>query len=534
MLDKMKKMICLLLAMVMLLSLAACGGDDVETEEDDSAMTIDPNQSTIAVKAADDVFALGYDANETLNPLKTKSQANYVVDCLVYEFAVELDTDYNAMPNIITAWDTDNGYSWLFTVDNTVTFHDGSAVTAADVAYSIDRARYSDIYASRLNKIWGISAIDKDTVMITLSDTNYLFPRLLNIPVVKKESTGELPEGTGPYTFDIDKTKLVKYADHRNADSTPIDVIYLHDNGTPDEKIEAYSTSVIDLAINDPTSLSRLGYGSNNEVRHFTTTNMQYIAFNVEKEFTCYQYARTALNYAIDRNYIVNSIFNGSAVAATLPINPTNSLYNQNLAKQFNFDLGQAQRIFNSSGVQDYDQDGMLEYSLPGGIAEIELDFIVCSDSTDKVKAAKHIVEDLASIGITAKLRQLSWTDYTTAIIQGEYDMCYAEVKLTADFSLIDLITTNGVKNFYNVSDPQYYELIQAYLGSATATERQNNCDTMCQYVAQNAVIIPICFEEQQVLTHRDVVSGIEPTQYNVFYNFKNWTINLDAIQTEE
>ena len=176
----------------------------------------------------------------------------------------------------------------------------------------------------------------------------------------------------------------------------------------------------------------------------------------------------------------------------------------------------------------------MAEYQLPGGIAEIELDFVVCSDSTDKVKAAKRIVEDLASIGITAKLRQLSWTDYTNAIVHGEYDMTYAEVKLTADFSTMDLISTKGIKNFYNASDPNIYEVIHAYLAAATATERQNKCDEMCKYIADQAIIVPICFEEQQVLTHRDVVSGIEPTQYNVFYNFENWKINLDAIQTED
>ena len=534
MLDKMRKIICLLLAMMLLLTTAACGGKSDDEGDDDSVMTIDPNQSSVAVKAADNVFTLGYDANETLHPLRTESQANYVVGCLVYEFAVELDSDFNAMPNIITKWDTDNGFSWLFTVDTDITFHDGSKVTAADVAYSIDRARRSDVYSARLNKVWGISAMDEDTVMITLSDTNYLFPRLLNIPVVKKDSEAELPEGTGPYIYDLDNSKLVKYEGHRYADSTPIDVIYLHDNGSPDEKIEAYSTSVIDLAINDPTSLSRLGYGSQNEIRHYGTTNMQFIGFNQEMEFTCYQQMRYAMNYVVDREYICKAIYNGSAMAATVPISPENSLYPENVAAYYNFDLNYATQLFNSAGVQDYDSDGMLEYQLPGGIADIELDFVVCSDSTDKVKAAKRIVEDLASIGITAKLRQLSYSEYTTAIVTGNYDMFYGEIKLTADFSLIDMITTKGVKNFYKISDPNYYELIIAYLGSSTATERQNNCDNMCYYIAQQAPIIPICFGEEQVLTHRDVVSGMEPTQYNVFYNFRNWKINLDAIPVEE
>lgn len=306
-------------------------------------------------------------------------------------------------------------------------------------------------------------------------------------------------------------------------------MIYLQPNGSPDEKIADYASSVVDLAVNDPTSLSRLGYGSQNEVRHFPTTNMQYIGFNVAEEFTCYQWARKAIGYAVDRDYIANTVYNGSANVATLPIPPTNPLYNKDLAAQYSYNLGNAQRVFMQNGVQDYDADGICEYQLPGGIAEITLDFIVAADNSDKVKAAKKITEDLNSIGIPVKLRQLSWTDYVNAIVYEQYDMFYGEIKLTADFSLIDMLSTNGVKNFYNMTDSQVYDLVTNYLGSRTETERKQNVDIMCQYVVENGYVIPICFEEQQVLTHRDVVSGLQPTQYNLFHNFKDWTINPEA-----
>ena len=205
---KFKRIMSLLLALVMLMSMTACGKDEVEEEE--GGMTIDPNQSSVAVKAADTVFTL----------------------------AVDLDPDYNVMYNIITQADTENGVSWMLKIDSSVTFHDGSNVTAEDVAYSIDQARKSDIYGARLNKIWGISHFNSsDQVMISLSDVNYLFPRCLNIPIIKKGSDSTMPEGTGQYMFDTDMTKLVKYEDHRYAENTPLDVIYLHDNGTPDEKM---------------------------------------------------------------------------------------------------------------------------------------------------------------------------------------------------------------------------------------------------------------------------------------------------------
>ena len=115
---KFKRLLSLLLALVMLMSMTACGKDEVE--EDDSGMNIDPNQSSVAVKAADTVFTLGYDADQSLNPLRTSSQANYIVDCLVYEFAVDLDPDYNVVYNIITQADTENGIGWILKIDSSV------------------------------------------------------------------------------------------------------------------------------------------------------------------------------------------------------------------------------------------------------------------------------------------------------------------------------------------------------------------------------------------------------------------------------
>ena len=181
--------------------------------------------------------------------------------------------------------------------------------------------------------------------------------------------------------------------------------------------------------------------------------------------------------------------------------------------------------------MQDYDEDGLLEYQLPGGYAKINLDFIVCSDNTDKVKAAQKIAADLESIGIGVSVRQLSWDEYKAAIVAGNYDLFYGEIKLTADFNLTDMLTTKGGKNFYGIDNADYYEYISAYLTAPTDEERAQTCDYMCQFLAEQAAIIPICFEKQQVLTHRDVVSGIEATQYNVFYNLKNWTINTDITQ---
>ena len=146
-----KRLLALLLTAALLLSATGCKKTG-DTDDEDNAPTIDPNASDVAVKAQDNLFALGYDANQTMHPLRTTSSANALVDCLVYEFAVEVDQDFQPVPNLILDWKSDNGVSWFFTVDTTVTFHDGTTLTAGDVSYSINQARNSGTYGPRLNK----------------------------------------------------------------------------------------------------------------------------------------------------------------------------------------------------------------------------------------------------------------------------------------------------------------------------------------------------------------------------------------------
>ncbi len=43
-----------------------------------------------------------------------------------------------------------------------------------------------------------------------------------------------------------------------------------------------------------------------------------------------------------------------------------------------------------------------------------------------------------------------------------------------------------------------------------------------------------VCFEKSEVLYHRGVISGLDPTQDNIFYNMQDWTIDLGTDQEDE
>ena len=104
--------------------------------------------------------------------------------------------------------------------------------------------------------------------------------------------------------------------------------------------------------------------------------------------------------------------------------------------------------------------------------------------------------------------------------------MYYAEVKLGADFDLTSLFS--GSMNYGGIEDENYASYINAFL-AAGDLERPAALSNMLTYIAQNAPIIPVCFERHEVITRRNVITGIEVTSSNVFYNITEWKIRLTA-----
>lgn len=505
------------------------GGSVVPETAEEEPVGVSPGQPMAMAYAVDDIFSLNYTSQNSLNPITTRSSLNMMFGSLMYESMFEVDEKFDYVPVLVTDFSSEDGLTWFFTVDTGILMHDGTTLTAYDVVYSIQRAQRTTAYGPRLGIIYGISAMDSEFIMVTLKYPNFRFPALLNIPVLKSGSLNDgVPVGTGPYALNPEEMRLEKFASHRDADKMPLDVIYLKEFPAAEDAIAAYEDSLIDLVVNDPTGTSNLGYGSSNEIRKFNTGSMQFVGFNLDNGFLMFSSHRYALNYAVNRDFIVKDTMSGYGVATALPVNPASSVFSAALDYKCNkYNLELCRTVLESLNVKDHDGDGFLEYVVAGIPLDLELDFIVNNDNGIKLTAARKIADDLESIGVSVNLRELPWGEYTAALAAGDFDMYYGEVKLTADFDLTCMLTEEGALNYGNITDPHYGALIGNYL-TAQDEGRQKAMEELCEYIYNTAPILPICFECQEVLTHRGVVSGMTPTQYDVFYKFEEWTINLE------
>lgn len=537
--NRYKKIISLVCVLAMCLSLAACGSSG---DKGDGIPQSTQGKDLVASVSADKVFSLNCYTKYSFNPLIATNHSNQLVCSLVYENMVELDNDFNVSPNIISDWEcNDGGTSWKLTIDTSRTFHDGTPVTGKDIRYSIERAINCDRFTGRFASFQGVS-YDTDVAYISLGIGDTDFIKLLNIPVIKFGTFDEdYPIGSGPYTYTDNHDALIPFEDYFNrtdADGNrlyskpPLEKILLKQYDTMETNLSAFEDGLIDVVLNDPSSYTNLGYASTDEIHTYATTNMHYVVFNQEEGLLSDSSIRYALNFAFDRSNFVK-LLNGNAVAATLPMYPTCSLYPTSMANELHYSLSTVKAVFDNAGLKDYDEDGYLEYMNAGN--KVELKFLVCSDSSAKTGVAEKFAADMATLGLRIDVQEVTWDEYKTALLEGEFDMYYGEVKLRNNFDITELLQRRDEDadeysknlNFSRSRDDSYVDYINNYLG-ASEFEKSSAYRDLCSYVINTGALITIGFEKQQIITHRGVCRGINANAGNPMYDFANWNINLD------
>lgn len=568
-----KRKICILLILAMLL-LSGCEGYT-------PAITMDTIPESTGGKdiepslGSDNLFSLNSNSNYSFNPLIATNHSNQLVCSLVYENMLEIDENFNVIKNVIIDWThNDDCTYWEFELDTSHTFHDGTPVTGADLRYSLERAvSAQQRYKGRFASFQGASYTDSK-LYVTLGIGDSQLYSLLDIPIIKNGTyPDDYPMGSGPYMYSPDHTEpvldengepipdkirytaLVPYegyvglpvfteiTDEDGQDgeeqeavqirheqvSHPVSIIHLKEYTDAQSTLTAFEDSLIDVVINDPSSYTNIGYASTNEIHTYPTTNMHFVVFNEQGVLGKYSNFRYAMNFAFDRNNLVE-LLHGNGVASAIPMYPTCGIFPEELNRNFEFSLEMVQTVLENAGIKDYDEDGMLEY-MSGTPQEIDLKFIVCSDSSAKTGVVRRFAEDMESIGLKVTVKELSWEDYMTALEEGDFDMYYGEVKLRGNFDLTELLqvrptlkegqTTTNI-NFSGSTDEGYMTYINNYLKS-NESEREYNYAMLADYVTQNAMLITIGFEKQQIILHRGIIKGVNPNFGNPMFNFVNW-----------
>jgi peptide/nickel transport system substrate-binding protein len=371
---------------------------------------------------------------------------NFNVDYLTHAPAskilgalVEHDVSGNAVPYLAESWSiSQDGLTYTFNLVENATWHDGEDFTSADVKFSIEEV--SKVYHPSGKTVFeqfidSINTVDEYTLVIKLKSVNPAFMQFLGVlhaailPKHLYEGTNILeneynskPIGVGPFKFHEwvkgDHVTLVKNEDYFKGGKPYLDKIIF--KIIPDFSVTAlaFENGEIDFW---PLLMPYTEVASFAELPDVVVTNkgleslaiMNWLAFNVRREYTGNVKVRQAIRYALDLDKLNRLMSLGINKVATGPLRSGTLWHNPDPQVKYEYNVTKANELLDAAGYPR-GEDGVrftLEFTYERGIP-------------DHVILGELLRDSLRAVGIEITLDPLDAAAVTQKVnIDWQFDL---------------------------------------------------------------------------------------------------------------
>ncbi len=385
------------------------------------------------VPATSSSFALAANSTATIPLLRVgttfpepnldlaKNYAASMIDNVTLEALLKIGPQGQLEPELATSWSQTNPLTYVYHVRHGVRFWDGDAMTAADVAYSLnyERAPTSQVSFGYPTTVKSITADGPYTVVVTLTKPNaawnydVAYAGTAGIFEMKfaQEHKGTFGEpgvfvmGTGPWEVDIlDPTRGAELSANPDwwGGTVPIEHISFTFFSNETSEALAFRAGEIDLvnSITDPRSFSHTAGAG---LLTAPSCWSGFFIFNTQVAPWNDVHVRRAAAYALDRTAVIAA--NGGYASPNYTLIPPMML--RSIAPQ-----SQVNALLSSIDLYKYDlakaRSEMAESCYPHGTNTT----IVAYSYSSVVNISQVVAADLSKIGINAKLKVVSLTAY--------------------------------------------------------------------------------------------------------------------------
>ncbi len=429
---------------------------------------------------------------------------------------VAKDKDNQYVPWLAKSWElSPDGKTWTFKLRDDVKFTDGTPLTAKDFVYTfqraVDPATASPVSGQMLTSIAKIEAPDDTTLVISLKEpmapfmdnlvaAGFLTP--LSQTWVEKEGDnfGRNPMSVGPF-----KLKEWVTGDHITLERNPDYVwqpAYAQNQGPyhiqeiefriiPETAtiIAGLEAGEIDYAYGiEPQYVERVqGTNKYQMLTTYLAGAYPYGVINVAKPPFDDLKVRQAFEYAIDRQALIDIVQNGNATIQYGPISPPTTGYWEGVEQiGYHFDLEKAKSLFAEAGYTA-GSDGMLAKDGK----PLKVSFMV---SSDFIKDAQVLVEQLKSAGVQLDLKQVEFSNLVTDVVSGNYEMSILGYQWP-NYDILYLVYNSkqeGVLNLDHVKDPDLDKLLETMRAETDPAKQQQAVEQAQQRIVEQAYMIPL------------------------------------------
>ncbi|MFW6250506.1 MAG: glutathione ABC transporter substrate-binding protein [Alkalispirochaetaceae bacterium] len=504
----------LLTVFVVLLVLLGCAPAEDEQEAEAEA------EAEVAEER--DTLTIGIGAEpESLDPVKMTSAPAATVGEHVVERLIYMEEDGSLTPMLAESWESNEDSTvWTFKIREGVTFHDGEPLNAEAVAANLRRFVDPDVgaaYAFLLGTVEEIEAVGEYELQLSLSQPfapilahlSHSFVGIVSpaqLEDLEPDDTFEIPVGTGPYVM----------SDWSRGESLSLEVNEDYWGDVPEipnvqfDIIPESSALIVALETGEadaimripPQETDRLEGESGIEVVYEQSVRTIYIGFNNQKEPFDDPLVRRALNYAVDKQSIVDGLFDEVFTVADAPVVP--AVFGYESVGPYEYDPDRAQELLEEAGYPD---GFSMTLHHPSG--RYLLDATV----------AEAVQDMLAEVGIDVTLETREWSSYLDFTSQppeeAEYDafmLGWGTVTLDSDYGLYALLHSrqwnpNGNnRGFYE--NERVDELLDEARVETDRERREELYAEAIELIWEDAPWI-FLYNEGQINANRDYVEGL-------------------------
>lgn len=491
------------------LGLAACGGSKSGSTAA-SGNASSAGSSTGSINTAG--FTVQYGSNpETLDPALNSAVDGGNTIITVFETLLIINENNEAVPGQAESWTTsEDGLTWTFTMRDGLKWSDGTDLNAKDFEYSFKRMADPDTAAPYAETCLGMidgfeeaagfpdadgnptvepnldalnvkASDDGKTLTIVLAYPCSYFDKIVAFaamsPVQKAtvEANGDAwctsPDTyvcNGPFMITewtpserIVLTKNPNYVggwDSSKIVSESITLLLLEDSSA---SFAAYNSGEAQLIKDVPTdeipSLTKAEDGGDFYVD--TILGTYYVSLNLKRDAFKDAKVRRALSLAIDRDYVANTIMQGTYSTADSIVGPgivdENGYFHDNgnapyISADYEANLAEAKKLLADAGYPNGEGYPTLEYST--------------NDAGYHVPLAEYLQQAWSDLGITLTISKMEWSSFTAARRAGEYDV--ARNGWVMDYNdpsnMLDLFCSGNGNNDGKYSNPEFDAAIEA------------------------------------------------------------------------
>lgn len=433
----MRKNKILSLAFLMLLLVStALYGCNSDNASDDNGDAKEENGDSGEPKTL--IFGRGGDS-VSLDPITVTDGESYKVTKNIFDTLVNFgEQDTEIHPGLAKEWTpAEDGLTYNFILEEGVKFHDGTDFNAEAVVANFERWASGDAdqfpyYGSMFggfgdeegHVIESVTAVGDFEVEFKLKRPQA--PFLKNIamssfgiasPTAFEEmgdKFGDSPVGTGPFKFvewkRNDTITIEKFEDYWVDGEPKLDTVVFRSLPDNSARLNALLSGEIDLADGITPADSATVEGDDNlQLFERPSMNVGYLGLTITREPFDDPKVRQAMNYAIDKQAIVDAFFEGRGDVAKNPIPPAISGYNDDI-EAYPYDPEKAKELLAEAGLEDGFE--MELYAMP----------VPRPYMPDGEKVAEAIQKNLADIGVTAEIVSYEWATYLEKAANGEAD----------------------------------------------------------------------------------------------------------------